>query len=269
MSLNTGPAATGTAFGLTEAVVGVTYNGTAQPGSIQTDVATQAGGASLTKSDGGANVYQLSIPALGINTTVTANARPTQLANGSAVHTSFFSIGSGGALDYAQLGAWSVSSSAGAPLDRGWFVTGYQTAAAQMPTSGTASYQQWSGVKGEVYGPGATNGVAYGKLSGDVSLTANFSNGTVSGTLSNMTVTSQGQTTVWNTVSVSAQITGSNFSGTTSSQVAPGGKLTLAPTATGFVQGAFYGPTANNGAAVWTLSDGTYSAIGVFGAPKH
>jgi hypothetical protein len=35
----------------------------------------------------------------------------------------------------------------------------------------------------------------------------------------------------------------------------------------GVVKGGFYGPTANEVAAVWTLSDGTKAAVGVFGAP--
>ena len=268
-SLNTAAPTTGTAFGLTQAVVGITDNGASQPGSIQTDTATQAGGASLTKADGDANLYNLSIPALGINATVEANARPTQLANGSSVHVSLFTVGTAATLDYAQLGAWSVSSSAGSPLDRGWFVTGYQTPVSQIPNSGTATYQQWNGVKGEVYGPGSTTGVAYGKLSGDVSLTATFSTGAITGTLSNMTVTSQGQSSVWNSVSITAQISGSSFSGTSAAQTTPSGKLSLGAAASGSVQGAFYGPGANNVAAVWTLSDGVNSAIGVLGAPKH
>ena len=72
----------------------------------------------------------------------------------------------------------------------------------------------------------------------------------------------------WNDVSVSASIaTGTNkFSGTTSvsSQPAsgPSGALLLGNSATGNINGGFYGPAAQNLGAIWSLSDGTTSVIG-------
>ena len=68
----------------------------------------------------------------------------------------------------------------------------------------------------------------------------------------------------WNDVSFSASIgTGTNrFSGTTAATSAPGTGFSLAGSATGTINGAFFGPAAQNVGAVWTLGDGSISAIG-------
>jgi hypothetical protein len=52
------------------------------------------------------------------------------------------------------------------------------------------------------------------------------------------------------------------FRGATAVASTPSGLFTLSGTATGSITGAFYGPTAQNLGAIWTLSDGTTSAIG-------
>jgi hypothetical protein len=52
------------------------------------------------------------------------------------------------------------------------------------------------------------------------------------------------------------------FSGATAVTSAPQNPFSLAGSATGHVDGAFFGPAAQAVGAVWTLSDGTTSAIG-------
>lgn len=72
----------------------------------------------------------------------------------------------------------------------------------------------------------------------------------------------------WNDVSLNASIAPgtSRFSGSTAATSAPGTGFSLAGSATGHIDGAFYGPAAQNLGAVWSLSDGTGSAIGVIAA---
>ena len=62
-----------------------------------------------------------------------------------------------------------------------------------------------------------------------------------------------------------------SFSGSTGAATAPAGTYTLKGTANGHIDGAFYGPNANELGAVWTLSngDGTGAAIGVVGGTKQ
>ena len=73
-----------------------------------------------------------------------------------------------------------------------------------------------------------------------------------------------GNTEHWNDVSITANIAaGSNtFNGTTAAASAPGLPMSLSGSAVGKINGAFFGPAAQNLGAVWSLSDGTGSAIG-------
>jgi len=68
----------------------------------------------------------------------------------------------------------------------------------------------------------------------------------------------------WNDVSLNASIApGTNkFSGSTAATSAPGTAFSLAGSATGHIDGAFYGPIAQNLGAVWSLNDGRASALG-------
>ena len=53
------------------------------------------------------------------------------------------------------------------------------------------------------------------------------------------------------------------FTGTTGVSSAPGNAFSLLSTATGFLAGRFFGPTAEEVGAVWNLYDGTRIANGV------
>jgi hypothetical protein len=98
--------------------------------------------------------------------------------------------------------------------------------------------------------------------SGTPSISVNFGSGSVSGSFTQMRMSNSLQP--WNDVSVAGNIAmGTNkFSGTTAATSAPGTLMSLSGSATGSINGAFYGPAAQNLGAVWSLSDGTGSALG-------
>ncbi len=193
-------------------------------------------------------------------------------------------------LNYTELGNWSISqyplSGPNAQMvanteNLGFFVYGYQTPPASVPTTGSATYSGTGNVSGFVAIQGAATPAGLSDISGDGSLTANFATGAITGSLTNMTATpvNGGATIPWNSVSLSGSIstavfngavyTNNVFSGTTAVASAPGNAASLPASATGVFGGGFYGPTANEVGVSWTLRDGTGSfATGVFGAPR-
>jgi hypothetical protein len=131
-----------------------------------------------------------------------------------------------------------------------------------MPTAGTATYTGI--VEGTVffhpgYGEQSTHCFCgLSSLAGNASFTANFGTRNVSGNLTNMTA----DESPWNNVAFNSTITGNVFSGTTSVTSVPAGNASLGANATGTLEGRFFGPTAQEAGAVWTLFDGTNAAIG-------
>ena len=265
--------ATGTVFALTQSAVAIGLATSAAPGggqvvtSVASDTATEQAGATLTVSNPSNGSYELKVPHLGIDVVLQANGPGQQLPSGAVAGLS--ALNPSRLLNYAELGDWATTSAtSSATSNFGYFVFGYQTPLAGLPSSGTATYSGTGNVSGLVVSPGQTGGAVLAGLRGDASLSANFTSGAVTGALTNMIATGQGAQSVWNTVSISGALSGSNFSGTTAATSAPGTTYALTGAATGNVTGALYGPTANEAAAVWTLSDGTRSAVGVFGAPQ-
>ena len=128
-----------------------------------------------------------------------------------------------------------------------------------MPTSGTAAFTgQWWGT---VYKTVGTEILSSLPIGGNASISADFGSGAINGSLTQMKAAN---TEGWNDVSVTANIAmGSNrFSGTTAAASAPGTPISLSGSAVGKINGAFYGPAAQQLGAVWSLSDGTGSALG-------
>ena len=268
---STGPTA-GTVFALTQSSLAATVTPGDAYATVTADTATDTAGATVTALTTNANTsYELKIPHLGVDVTLQANAaQETKLPNGTYAYLSTVTT-SGGTndLDYAVLGAWNLNDTADQNFtNTGFFVFGYQTPAAGMPSSGTATYSGTGNVYGEVIAPNAGGGATAATLSGDGSLTANFGTGAITGSLSNITASGNGPGSAWNTVTITGAINGgaSTFSGATTTPSAPGTTYALGAGATGTIRGGFYGPTAQQVAAVWTLSDGTKSAMGVFGA---
>jgi len=86
----------------------------------------------------------------------------------------------------------------------------------------------------------------------------------MTGNLTNMTVNGA----IWNSVSLMGTISGgqNSFSGTSAVSSAPAGPFALNSSATGTFSGLFFGPSAQELGAVWTLFDGTNAAEGTIGA---
>jgi hypothetical protein len=210
-------------------------------------------------------VMQLSIPSVNVNFTWT-----TPDLNGW--YDDYGTFG----LSYTVLGNWEahdqpppdVAHPPSGPLQSvTWFVLGYETPAAAMPTSGLASFAAWA--KGTVFTP-IDGHIAKFDVYGPGTLLADFATGKITGGLRKMTAYGlsadhfAGGDGPWNDVSISASIAaGANkFSGTTGVTSAPQNIFSLTSPATGSIEGAFYGPAAQNIGAIWTLSDGKSSAIG-------
>jgi hypothetical protein len=213
--------------------------------------------------------YSLTIPAESVNKYTGTGDTPffsTPFASTSGSPVATFG------LSYAAFGAWLLPAGDGTPVNTGYFSFGLETPVSAVPTSGTATYSESGGVVGTAF-VRSGNSVSEAVVGGDAALTAHFGSGNVTGNFTHMNTYTQAQTAPWNDVSISASIAaGSNsFSGSTAAASAPGGSFALKNSATGHIDGAFYGPNANELGAVWTLSngDGSGSAIGVVGAARH
>jgi hypothetical protein len=201
------------------------------------------------------STFQLNIPSLNVNFTGTLNtslvAHVGQVLDGYA---------------YMVMGSWLTradpANGRSPLLNSSMFVFGYETPASAMPASGTAAFGGFAAV--DIYKTGSTT-IQSAYADGKAFLTANFGSGQVSGALTEMqTYVPTGTDRAWNDVSINAAIAnGSNrFSGTTAVTSAPSTPMALSSSATGRIDGAFYGPSAQNLGAVWTLHDDASSALG-------
>jgi hypothetical protein len=255
-----------TLFPLLQSVVSIA------PGTVAADTTTMKAGATITYSAPG-NSYQLDVgnPALGVSNAV-LNPSPSgsvtvfqaDLGGGA---TAFLDIvnPATSSLSWTSYGFWDVHASANYTSTA--FVTGYATPAAAVPTSGTASYT--GSVVGEAFHPDGAgiDGVNFYQLAGNASLQANFGTASITGNLTNMTTKSfEGDVSPWNSVSLLGSISGGQFSGTSAVTSAPANSGSLSAAATGTFAGMFFGPNAQELGAVWTLFDGTSSAVGSIGA---
>jgi hypothetical protein len=142
-----------------------------------------------------------------------------------------------------------------------------------MPTTGTASF---SGTADAMVFKTVGGNILGTLVDGRADVSVNFASGQVTGALTHMqqfdglSYSTTSGYLPWNDVSLSASIaTGTNrFSGSTAVTSAPSSTFSLLGSATGHVDGAFYGPAAQNLGAVWSLSDGSASAIGTIAAKQ-
>lgn len=158
-------------------------------------------------------------------------------------------------LDYTAFGVWATNRFG--PLF-GSVATGFTTAFAGVPTSGTARYT------GVTFGAGIEAGTGYG-VAGLVTLDANFGTGAISGGFHDMArVDVNGNITAFQDISVSASIAagGNSYSGTVSS-TRPG-------FSSGDVSGAFFGPNAEETGGTWRLKadSGDDAYVGAYGATQ-
>jgi len=204
--------------------------------------------------------FQLVIPSLNLNANFTNRENIVRNIDGVTWGYS-----------YVAAGMWVQRSGNSGPLQStSAYSFGYETPGSGMPTTGTA---QFAGLaSGNVFQ--TNNGTILSTyVDGKANLSANFSSGQVTGSLTQMQQSSglsTGGTLPWNDVSLSANLApGTNrFSGSTAATSAPGTGFSLTGSATGHIDGAFYGPAAQNLGAVWSLSDGSKSAIGAIAAKQ-
>lgn len=276
----------GTVFPLTQGAISITstsangVNAGAGTATIQNTVFT---------SSGAVPIIDLKIPNLGINATGLRGDGTTTITQADGSTVSFIVSG----LTYMFLGSWSHKPAGNNGAELGLVVSGYQTPAGSVPTTGTASYAgiggqnsgtTAGGVVGSVVVPSSNGGISAATLSGDVNLSVNFSTQQMNGTLTNMAAkdVTSGVTSPWNNVTLTGTLSqsagntsrGAVITGTAQTQTAPSGAtFGMANGATGNLSGALYGPNANEAGAVWSVNQGSgatgKTAFGFFGATKQ
>jgi hypothetical protein len=247
--------------------------------SVQADGATDSGGATIAvnwAADPNNSTVDLTLgnSALGV-TNVDMGIYPTDgtgvrtatLPNGNTVQlyvdNTWTNAGNSSTLSYLVYGYWDILNTSGQLINGSPFVTGFETAASAIPTTGSATYTGF--VNGTVTVP-STTGVTSASLSGDATMTANFASGAITGGSSNITATpTGGAAAAWNSLTFNGSITSgvNEFKGTTGTSSAPAGTYSLKSTASGYFAGKFYGTNVDELGAVWNLSDGTGAATGV------
>jgi hypothetical protein len=169
-------------------------------------------------------------------------------------------------LSYVSLGLWLHSGPKDSmpQITSTAYVFGYETPAGAMPTSGSATYAGF--VLGGLSllpptGLDANSCVDCNSwLSGDASFSVDFASSKISGAFTRMTSHGDNGALPWHDVSVEGSIAaGTNkFSGSTAI-TAP---QSPADAGTGRIDGAFYGPNANNLGAIWSLRGANWTAHG-------
>lgn len=174
-------------------------------------------------------------------------------------------------LDWTRVSYWNIDDWWGSGSgNRSVFVFGYETPAALVPATGTATYSGMA--EGRVFYP-LNQGAGEASLTGNAEFTANFGTRMLSGTLTGMWAGGDPwfddpNGGPWNSVNFNSTISGNAFSGTAFASTAPGGLYSLSLSATGTVEGKFFGPSAQEAGAVWTLFDGTRAAIGTLSGKR-
>lgn len=269
----------GTTFSLTGTIVKVTSTSIGGSGLSLSARANDNAAYEGTVTSSGVTypVFNLNVPSLGFTASnVRGDGTSAATSNGGTVNAAI------GTLNYTVLGVWTYTVPGGGTSYIGQAATGYQTPDSGLPTTGSATYTGNSNTTGAAIGAYAVNtssGAQAGTLSGNVSATANFGSGTLSGTMTNMTATPVGSSTStpWNNVTFSGNIgtanpnTKNTVFGTTAAAAPPSGAGSAAFTtaAQGNFSGAFFGPNAQEFGATWTLyepTNGGKAAFGTIGA---
>ncbi|MEK7810442.1 MAG: transferrin-binding protein-like solute binding protein, partial [Pseudomonadota bacterium] len=187
-------------------------------------------------------------------------------------------VGAGG-LQYSDYGWWRKYPTMTTPFPATTtgtftmdvFAGGYLlTPTAAMPTAITATYTGTAWAM-------AMDATSNYFLQGSSSLTANFTNGTLAGSLTGLTVTDANTNAAlgsFNDLTLSGTISSAS-SGFTGTSLVAGAIPTLSPslialatgaTTTGYSSGHFYGPNANEVTGAWGLASGALSVTGALGA---
>ncbi|MGH6985966.1 MAG: transferrin-binding protein-like solute binding protein [Caulobacteraceae bacterium] len=246
--------------------------------SATANVQTPGGGvtASWTNADESDNISnEVGQSGVTEDDATVASSTDSAVAVGDPVTIDTFGVTSG--LQYTSYGTWNVNTSGSnsTPIYFGVFGGGAPgvSETSSMPTTGSATYT--GGAVGLVLEPGATSsGADAGQWFGNSSLTANFSTGSVTGSVTGINVFSVATNTqtnigTLNDIGLTATISGAAYAGATN-VTGPAGTAFDITGATGKVHGAFYGPNAAETAGAFYLTGGTnnVSVVGAFGAKQ-
>jgi hypothetical protein len=169
-------------------------------------------------------------------------------------------------LDWTRAGHWNVWTDWYTITNgQGAFVIGFETPSQAVPTAGTATFS--GRAEGTLFNA-SNDRIVIELTGGTASFTADFAARRLTGTVTGLSARDAvngfltGALVPWNNFSFTSTITANSFSGDTRVSSAPGGPTSLAGSAAGTIEGKFFGPTAQEAGAVWTLFDGAKSAIG-------
>ena len=169
-------------------------------------------------------------------------------------------------LAYATYGTWAEYTALNNPITAGTLATGVNSTLAQMPTSGTATYT------GHLTGYAISPTVGTNITDGAVSLNANFSSNSLTGSITGITTEHGGMTPitgVMNDINLTGgSISGTAFTGSASVVAAVAATTVNVAGANGTFGGKFYGPGAAEAAGSLTLTGNGSTVIGAFGAKK-
>lgn len=231
------------------------------------DATTTTAGGVLGADQNGTFKLTINNPALGIS-----NVDATTRSQQGVFYTS--STVNSANLDYTRFGYWSRDDGIDGVFNLGAWTTGFVTPTASLPAQGTATY---AGKASGLYNVAisATSPADFdSSFKGDVSMSANFGTSTLSGAITNITATSLYSsaplTGPVNDIGFSASIDRTNglFAGTSSVAGQATGPYAFGPTASGLINGRFYGPSAAEVGAVFNLSEGSRRLLGSFGAKQ-
>ena len=226
-------------------------------------------------------VFDLNIPSLAVAVTLLPDGTGGPCCGYNDVNGKPVDV-----LNYTLTGQWNaVNDGTVCGICTSMGVTGFQTPDGNVPTSGQASYlgngaspNARGSVSGVIYTPGsAGSGTQTATVSGAASsFSVNFANGQVTGTLSGLKATPlsngvAGTPQDWNQINITGSLAGAVLGGSTSTPAQPSGSLGFGVGATGNIDGALYGPNAQELGAVWSLQDPktANTAFGVVAATKQ
>jgi hypothetical protein len=254
---------------------------TAVKGDFGGDAATTSAGATIT-FDGSKYLVTLNNSALGISNVPTTTLGPETWDPTNSLPrfylwgtTSVYTQAAD--LTYTRYGYWNLPSNSNFfnSIAGGAWLGGLVTPSSAIPTSGSAEY------RGATFGLFGTGEVLAGScqcqfmthIVGVVRLTANFSSGAISGSITNVMFGEDAFDATSFAIGFDASLNRATnlFTGATR-VTSPSSVLTLRDfpsTATGDITGRFFGPAAQEAGGVWTLSDGSQRMIGSFGAKKE